>query len=366
VDGGDTERPRLVDERLIASRSVPVASRCDVVSGELCTISAAPFPACTDTHYGEFIVTLHHPFRTVALLTGAALAMTGLVGSAQAADPTTTVTVRQGDLINGLSDTRSAGHVSFLGDGLAVVTDDSSSQAKAAEYFEVTGALPDTASLEWYGTQPQPGQQIVFDADGVTGNGNDYNILVGEPVYGDNWWLTGGSSADAKAADPSGTDNGGNGSEWFGTLAQWKAALPDARMYAGGFSLGSGVKGSGVLRTITYDSTAYRFTNVAEAAPVVETPTDVTGSFTVAAKAGRHATKVRVDLDSVTQPAGSVLRSRLAWKITVDGATAFRTNQQFDDHDVWSVRFGKHTGKHKVRIYKSGDLVRKIVVRTGS
>jgi hypothetical protein len=315
---------------------------------------------------GRTTVNLSHRFRTGAVVAAGAVAATCFVTSAQAADPTTTVTVRQGDLISGLSDTRSAGHVSFLGDGLAVVTDDSTSQAKAAEYFEVTGALPDTASLEWYGTQPQPGQQIVFDVDGITGNGNDFNILVGEPVYGDNWWLTNGSSADAKAADPSGTDDSGNGSAYFGTLAEWKAALPAARMYAGGFSLGSGVKGSGVIRTITYDSTAYRFTNVAEAAPVVATPTDVTGSFTVVEKTTRRAAKVRVGLDSVEQHAGSVLRSRLAWRITVDGSTAFATNQQFDDHDVWSVRFGKHTGKHKVKIYKSGQLVRKVVVRTGS
>lgn len=315
-------------------------------------------------------MTLHHRFRTIllatALLAGAAVAATGLVGTAQAAGPTTIVTVRQGDLIPALADTRSAGHVGFLGDGVAVWTDDATSQAKAAEYFPVTGALPDAASLEWYGTQPQPGQQIVFDADGVTGNGNDFNILVGEPVYGANWWLTNGSSADAKAADPSGAENGGNGSEWFGTLAQWKAALPDARVYAGGFSLGSGVKGSGVIASITYDGTEYRFTNVAEPAPVITTPRDVTGSFAVAQKAGRRAVKVTVDLTSVKQPADTTLRSRLAWKITVDGATAFTTSQQFDDHDTWSVRFRKHTGKHKVRVYKAGALVQKVVVRTGS
>jgi hypothetical protein len=310
-------------------------------------------------------VILSHRFRTGAVIAVAAVAATCFVSSAQAVGPTTTVTLRTGDLDT--SETRTAGHVDFLGDGLAVWTDDASGQAKAAGYFDLTGGLPSSASLEWYGTQPQPGQQIVFDADGITGNGNDYNILVGEPVYGDNWWLTGGSSDDAKAADPSGADNGGNGSDWFGTLAQWKAALPDARAYAGGFSLGSGVKGSGVIRSLTYDDTSYRFTDAAaEPAPVVDTPTDVTGSFAVVVKANRHAKKVRVNLDSVQQPAGTVLRSRLAWKITVDGHTAFRTNQQFDDHDVWIDRFARHTGKHKVRIYKSGDRVRTIVVRTGS
>ncbi len=136
-------------------------------------------------------MTLFRRTRTTAALAAAAVVATGLLTAAQAAEPTSTVTIRQGDLIPALGDTRSAGHVTFLADGLGVVTDDSSSQAKAAEYFPISGALPDSASIDWYGTQPQPGIQIVFDVDGTTGNGNDYNILVGEPTYyGDNWWLT--------------------------------------------------------------------------------------------------------------------------------------------------------------------------------
>ena len=302
--------------------------------------------------------------RTTAALAFAAIAATGLMTSAQAADPTTTVTIRQGDL--NTSETRTAGHVDFLGDGLAVWTDDASGQAKAAGYFALSGALPDSASMDWYGTQPQPGQQIVFDVDGTTGNGNDFNILVGEPVYGDNWWLTPGSSDDAKAADPSGAENGGNGSEWFGTLADWKTNLPNARILAGGFSLGSGVKGSGVIASMTYDATRYRFTNAAAPAPVVESPADVTGSFTDVAKQKKHGFKVKVHLDSDKMPAGKVLGKRLEWKITVDGKAAFSTTQQFDDHDVWSHRFANHSGKHKVRVYQAGQLVKKIVVRTGS
>jgi hypothetical protein len=305
--------------------------------------------------------------RTTAALAVVAVAATGLLAAAQAAEPTTTVTVRQGDLIPALSDTRSAGHVTFLGDGLGVVTDDSTGNAKAAEYFPVSGVLPDSASIDWYGTQPQPGIQIVFDVDATTGNGNDYNILVGEPTYyGDNWWLTSGSSDDAKAADPSGGNDGGNGSQWFGTLAEWKAALPNARILAGGFSLGSGVKGSGVIASLTYDATRYRFTNAAAPAPVVESPADVTGSFTDVAKQKKHGFNVKVHLDSDKMPAGKVLGKRLEWKITVDGKAAFSTTQQFDDHDVWSTRFANHSGKHKVRVYQAGQLVKKIVVRTGS
>ena len=127
------------------------------------------------------------------------------------------------DLVTALNDVRSGGHYEFLSEGVHVWTDSNTSQDKVALYFPVTDAFPTTGNVEWFGTTPAPGAQLVFDVDNITGNGNDYNVLVGESVYGANWWLTNGSSAAAKAADPSGAENGGNGSEWFGTLAQWKS-----------------------------------------------------------------------------------------------------------------------------------------------
>src|SRR4029079_12975129 len=138
--------------------------------------------------------------RTVRTSLALAIALVWGVGAAQLASAATVVTIRQADLIAPLSDTRPAGHVTFLTDGLHVQTDDTTSDAKAAEYFALSGALPATASMVWFGTDARPGQQLVFDVDATTGNGNDFNILVGEPtVYGDTWWLTAGSSADAKA-----------------------------------------------------------------------------------------------------------------------------------------------------------------------
>jgi hypothetical protein len=180
------------------------------------------------------------------LVIPAVVAALGLVVTATPAHAATTVKqVREGDLVTALNDVRASGHYDFLSEGLHVWTDDASGQAKVALYFPVSGALPTSGGVEWYGTSVAPGAQLVFDADNIAGNGNDYNILVGESVYGDNWWLTSGSSADAKAADPSGANNGGNGSEWFGTLSQWKAALPNATAKAGGFSLGSGIRATG-------------------------------------------------------------------------------------------------------------------------
>ncbi len=268
------------------------------------------------------------------------------------------VTIRPADLITALSATPApAGHVTFLTDGLHVKTDDATSQAKAAEYFAVNGPIPTSASLEWFGTKPQPGQQIVFDVDGVDGNGNDYNILVGEPVYGANWWLTNGSSAIAKAADPSGANDGGNGSAYFGTLAEWKSALPDARILAGGFSLGSGVKGDGVIDSITYDGTTYRFTKTT---PEVKTVRNVHGHSTKTIRA--HG--VRIDLFSNAKPAtDTVLGAKLDWKVKVDGRLTFHTKQGFGDHDVVRQHFATGSGRHVVKVLKNNVVVRNFVVR---
>lgn len=294
----------------------------------------------------------------LAALAVATVTITGVAATAAQAAPTSTVTLRAADL--DLSQTRATGHVEFLKSGLHVWTEGNTSTDKAAGYFAATGTLPDTAVLDWFGTDPQPGSQLVFDADGTSGNGNDYNILVGEPVYGDNFWLTGSSSADAKAADPSGAENGGNGSEWFGTLAQWKAALPNARLLAAGFSLGSGIKGDGVIDAMTLDGTRYEFTNE----PVAPEPevADVDGTFTVVKK----DLKVSIILKSFAAPADSVLGSKLTWKILVDGRVALRATQGFAERDAWVRTFDKRTGKHVVQVVKNKELVRTLIVRTGT
>ena len=172
----------------------------------------------------------------------------------------------------------------------------------------------------------------MFDVDGIDGNGNDWNILVGEPVYGANWWLTNGSSADAKAADPSGANDGGNGSAYFGTLAEWKTALPNARVYAGGFSLGSGVKGDGVIDSITYDGTTYRFTSTPSTTTVVR---KVHGTSSIL----RRPHRVRIDLRSETQPAHTTLGRKLHWVVKVDGRVVLNIHEGFGAHDVLRQHF---------------------------
>lgn len=201
--------------------------------------------------------------RILAGLTATVVAA-GLVVAvtAPAAQAAATVVVVKADFVPALADTRSAGHLAYQANGLHLWTDNASGQAKVAEYIAVSGSLADMVGSTppaWTGTNPGPGGQIMFDADGITGNGNDFNILVGETVYdnGNDWWLTPGSSTAAKAAAPLTT--GGSGSTWHGTIADWATALPDARVYAVGFSLGSGVLGDGVMSSMTYGSTTYTF-----------------------------------------------------------------------------------------------------------
>ena len=286
----------------------------------------------------------------------AAFIALGLVAAAAPANAVTVKQIRQADLVTALNDVRSAGHYDFLAEGVHVKTDDTTSQAKVALYFPVTDAFPTSGSVEWFGTSPAPGAQLVFDADNITGNGNDFNILVGESVYGANWWLTSGSSATAKAADPSGAENGGNGSEWFGTLAQWKSALPTAKVLAGGFSLGSGIKGEGVVRAVNLGDTSYVFTKT----PAVVTK-DVTGTVTGKEKKHRVA---KLTLTSDALPAGTTQGKALSWTIVVDGKTVASFNQSAGQVSKLSYNFKKHTGTHKVVVLKNDVKSATVKVKT--
>ncbi len=288
---------------------------------------------------------------SLAFMAAGSIVLVGLGATTAVADGETVV--RPGDL--NTTDTRATGHVDFLDNGLHVWTEGATSTDKAAGYFAMGPEFPTSGGITWFGTSPAPGAQLVFDFDNITGNGNDYNLLVGESVYGDNWWLTNGSSAAAKAADPSAEQNGGNGSEWFGTLAQWKAAMPDATVYAGGFSLGSGIKGDGVVADIHFDDNVFTFTG--QAAPMV---VDVTGDF-VATKDGR---KAKVVMTSDAQLENTVLGGKLNWKIRVDGDVVFKTAQGFGDEDTWQRKFPKGTGKHIVQVFKDGELVKQLTVHT--
>ena len=323
--------------------------------------------------------------RSAVVLAAAAVA----VGVAAVPAYAASATLRPADL--NTSETRSTGHVEFLRNGLHVWTEGSSNTGpngtggtwntdKAAGYFALSGGIPTSASMAWVGSESEPGKQLVFDADGITGNGNDYNILVGESVYGSVWWLTNSSSATAKTADPSGANNGGSGSEWFGTLAEWQAALPQARALAGGFSLGSGVKGDGVIERMQYGTTVYEFTNLPVTEDGQDGATGATGPVGPAGAAGATAPAKVVDAEGFvsfvkvtrgvkvtlrTDPgaAGEVVGKKVRWIVKVDNKKTADLTQGLGDKDVVAARFATGSGKHLVTIKKNGVVVRTIKVR---
>jgi len=266
-------------------------------------------------------------------LVRAALAagIAGLAATSLAAAPAnaaTVVQVRAADLVTSLNDVRSAGHYDFLAEGVHVKTDDTSSQAKVALYFPVTGAIPTTGAIEWYGTGPsnQPGAQIVFDKDQTTGNNNDFNTLVGEQIYSTNpagqpltdWWYTGGTAKAATNGITCPSTTGGSGSDCHGTLAAWAAALTTAKVYAGGFSIGSGIQGEGVVRAVNLGGTSYVFTDAPKAA------------VTVKAKAAKSTVKTggKIKVSGTAKPVGLNAKVQLqikkngAWKTKAEKALA--------------------------------------------
>jgi hypothetical protein len=204
--------------------------------------------------------------RVGTALAGLALASMAFSGTAQAAAKTLLV---PDDFNQTYSDTRATGHYEVQGTGLHIWTQGSTSTDKVAEYVDTNTALaaveePTLDYTQTSGTIP-PGFQLIVDFDN---DGTLDGILVGEPTYyGNDWWLNNAAAQFVKDGAPSHTS--GSGSENHGTLDQWRAAFPNAVVKAFGFSLGSGVKGDGVLNSITFAGDTYTF-----AQPVVLTSKD--------------------------------------------------------------------------------------------
>ncbi len=197
--------------------------------------------------------------RTIAA--GAlALGMAVLVaGPAQAAGATIVV---PDDFVQALSDTRATGDYEVVGTGLRVWTTGATSTDKVAEYVATSTPLAAAAepTLDYTNTTSAgvPGFQLVVDFDGVADTDSTPDgILVGETVYNGDWWLNNAAEPFVKAGAP--VTGGGSGSQWHGTLDQWRTAFPDATVQAFGFSLGSGVKGDGIIEAIEFAGTTYTF-----------------------------------------------------------------------------------------------------------
>jgi len=164
-------------------------------------------------------------------------------------------------------DTRSAGHYQAESGALHIWTDDASSQAKVAGYLATSIPLASVTSATLDYTLVNgitPGTQLVVDIDG---DGAGDGILVGEPVYGGDFWLSNSASAAFKALAPQ--VGGGFGSENHGLLTEWAAAAPDATVVAVGFSLGSGVHGEGYVNGLVVAGTTYSFVSYNAGTPGV-------------------------------------------------------------------------------------------------
>ena len=157
-----------------------------------------------------------------------------------------------------LSDTLGAATVEFTGAGLHVATADNA--AHAAEHWALDAPMPSSVTMNWSGTAIKPGTHIMFDVDNTFGNGNDFNVLVGETVYGGDFWYTGGTGRAALRGFTCPSTAGGSGSDCHGTLSQWQATISSGHMYAAGFSLGTGAVGDGYITGMTYGSTQFDFT----------------------------------------------------------------------------------------------------------
>jgi hypothetical protein len=157
-----------------------------------------------------------------------------------------------------LTQTRTAGHADLQADGLHIWTDDATSQAKVAAYVTVDQPLASVAAgaaptLDYTATTGiEPGLQLVFTWSGHTA------ILVGETVYGGKWWIS-DSGCGTWCADLAVAWSGGGGSAHSATLAEWAAAMPGAQVGSFGFSLGSGVHASGVVKSLTLAGVTFKF-----------------------------------------------------------------------------------------------------------
>ena len=188
----------------------------------------------------------------------AAVAVLGF--TMQSASAASSSIVVPNDFVPSLSDTRATGHYEVQGTGLHISTEGTTSTDKVAEYVATATSLASVGEpkLNYTNTTSAgvPGFQLVVDFDN---DGTADGILVGEPVYGNDWWLSNGSKQFVKDAAPSHTE--GFGSANHGTLDQWRTAFPAATVRAFGFSLGSGVKGDGVLNSIDFAGTTYTFSS---------------------------------------------------------------------------------------------------------
>ena len=222
-----------------------------------------------------------------------------------AAGERTRVTLYESDVAQ--RDTRTQGRNTFRPTGGVRIqtfgAGGSPDQRKATGYFAVNTPLADAGEVDWDYRRisgGEPGKQLIVDLDGDVTTTDDRGILVGESVYDGIWWATNSSSAAVRTAAP--RNGGGYGSDFFGSLNEWRQAMPDALVLEAGWSLGSGVLGDGVLSSITVGTTIYSFSgaNRAPSAP------DATATTRLGTSVVVDLTGTDADGDAITYAVESV------------------------------------------------------------
>lgn len=240
-----------------------------------------------------------------------------------------------------LVETRATGHNALLANGLHIWTEGATSTDKVAGYHPVNFPLANLGnqtiaqSIDYTAaTGTAPGLQLAVDFDG---NGTFDGYLVGESIYGNNWWLSTSSAQFVKDGAPN--TGSGNGSDWFGTPNEWLASFPNAQVKAIGYSLGSGVHGDGVLKRISLGCTNYTF---GLAAPTLTAPSD--GSVVN----GASVTNSWSSVDSATKYEYQSFNDVAGHSQRFDGtfATTSKTATNVADGTVfyWRVRAIDSTG----------------------
>ncbi len=166
-------------------------------------------------------------------------------------------------------ESRTQGTNTFTASGLEIATFGNApasgpDQRKAAGYLAVSIPLKDVGvpKLNLGATSGSlPSIQLRADFDN---NGSYDATLVGESIYGNDYWVPDNAPQFVKDAAPS--HGGGFGSSNHGTLDGWLASFPDAKLTAIGYSLGSGVVGSAVIQSIEVACQTYGFLKAPPAA----------------------------------------------------------------------------------------------------
>ncbi|MBL8145959.1 MAG: hypothetical protein JNL34_06205 [Anaerolineae bacterium] len=198
-------------------------------------------------------------FTTVslALITALAFSLFALPGAAPAAAQACGV-VHTTDIDTWYLYVGTQGHYEMVDGGVHIWTESNTGEdvVEASTDLVVPFSTITSASLDYTpnsGATP-PGIFIWLDTD-VDGNWD--GAILYEPIYGGNWWLANMSLQHMKDNAPH--TGGGNGSPWFGTLAEWIAAFPNAQTLWIGFTLGSGVQGDGVVHSMAFGCHIYTF-----------------------------------------------------------------------------------------------------------